>query len=227
MGLTLPKTRERIDRILERYRAASGGPSASVLPAAVTSGKTYEAWVLCRVIEQLVNNEGYDAVLVESDRVVLKSAPGPINRSYAHFELRRSGSLRFEVWTDIEFVTLSAAMRGVPSGAELPCDYHELDIVVVPHGLSGRPRHDQIALGVECKHVSYTKDMLRSLLGVRRELSLLTTPAEPTEFATWPRDEVPAHPPSCLLACSSDRRIEDFTEPAETFGVDLRFEPLP
>ena len=224
MTLTLEEARRRIDSILGGYRRAAGATGRSVLPTAVTSGKTYEAWVLCRVLEHLHADEGYGVTLVESDLVRLKSAPGPINRRYAHFRLE-GGRVPLEVWTDVEFLALSALVRP-PQPRPEQCDYHELDIVVVPAGISDRPRADQVLIGVECKNLDYTKDMLRSLLGVRRELSLLRDP-QATIFTSWPRAEVPAHPPSCLLAFSSDPRMMAFARPGDVFGIDFVYEPLP
>ena len=81
-------------------------------------------------------------------------------------------------------------------------------------------------IGVECKNPTYRKDMLRGLLGVRRELSYLYDPT-PTPFRAWPRPVVPAIPPSCLLAFATDPRVTDFAAPGEVFGIDFLHEPLP
>ncbi len=76
------------------------------------------------------------------------------------------------MWTDVTFLTLSASHRHVlPTSAER-CDYHELDVVVVPSGTEGRPTFEEIRIGVECKNLGYEKEMLRALLGVRRELGV-------------------------------------------------------
>jgi hypothetical protein len=120
---------------------------------------------------------------------------------------------------------LSATARNVISSAAQACDYHELDIIVVPSGMAGRPNFDSVRIGVECKNVGYTKEMLRALLGVRRELSLLQTP-QPTGFTYWPRRMVPASPPSCLLTYSTSLRVQAFAPPGDAFGVDCVFEPI-
>src|SRR5207248_2691578 len=126
---------------------------------------------------------------------------------------------------DVEFVAMSYARRA--QGASLSRgDYHELDIVVVPAGIGGRPAHDELWLGVECKNTGYTKDLLRSILGVRRELSLLSHPRA-TRFSTWPRTAVPADPASCLLVYSSDAAVSSFADPGEVFGIDFVHLPLP
>jgi hypothetical protein len=85
----------------------------------------------------------------------LKSAPGPINRSYPRIELRRSGVCVAELWTDVEFLSLSHASRR--SGTLTKGDYHELDLIIVEPGQQGRPRHDSVWLGVECKNTGYQR----------------------------------------------------------------------
>jgi len=104
-------------------------------------------------------------------------------------------------------------------------DYHELDILIVDAGSSGRPRYDQIWLGVECKNTGYGKELLREILGVRRELSLLTD-AKFTRFQNWPRMTVPANPPSCLMVYSSDEDVMDYAAPGLMFGIDFVHEPM-
>jgi hypothetical protein len=226
MALTFDRAQKQIDRIFGSYQAAVGSSRRSLLPPTLTAGKIYEAWVLCRVLEHLSQQERYTVTLRESSKICLKSAGGPINRAYAHFQLDRAGSRSLEVWTDVTFLTLSASHRHVVSKSAERCDYHELDVVVVPSGTQGRPTIKDICIGVECKNLSYEKEMLRALLGVRRELSLLSGP-EPTGFRSWPRRTVPADPPSCLLAYGTDRQILDFAPPGQTFGIDFFYEPLP
>jgi hypothetical protein len=226
VALSYEQVRERIDTIFAGYRNALGAAPPSILPEAATAGKTYEAWVLCRVLEHLHKHESYEITLRRSTTIRLKSSPGPINRNYAHFSLTRPGEEPLEVWTDVEFLSLSAGCREVKPLAAQPCDYHELDIVVVPAGIAGRPDTQQVRIGVECKNLAYDKGMLRSLLGVRRELSLLAGPTA-TGFHAWPRTYVPAEPPSCLLAYGSDEAILNYAAPGELFGVDFVFKPLP
>jgi hypothetical protein len=226
MALTLVEARARIDQILERYTNATSAAPRSILPVAVTTGKTYEAWVLCDVLERLHRIEGYDVLLVESTKVRLKSSPSEINRDFAHFVLTAPRKPPLEVWTDVEFVALSASVRGVPPQYAASCDFHELDIVVVPAGTTGRPTCQDIQIGVECKSGSYEKGMLRALLGVRRELSLLTD-LRGTIFDSWPRESVPASPASCLMAYGADRRIKEFEAPGQIFGIDFVHLPLP
>jgi hypothetical protein len=127
-----------------------------------------------------------------------------------------------------EYQAQKAILAEVDAGklpVEAKGDYHELDILVVGAGTTGRPRHDQIWLGVECKNTGYEKGLLKEILGIRRELSLLTD-WQPTKFARWPRASVRATPPSCLLVYSTDEDVADYSAPGNTFGIDFIHEAM-
>lgn len=224
MTLSSADAKARIDGIIDQYRDATSKFGPSVVPSALVSGKLYEAWVLCEVLERLRGDEGYTIVLRQGRRVTLKASPGPINRSYAHFELNGSGRPLLELWTDVEFMSLSHRGRGSPPVSR--GDFHELDLVVVPAGTTGRPRHDEILIGIECKDTGYQKHLLRAVLGVRRELSLLVSNAV-TGFNRWPRSTVPADPPSCLLVYCTDPAVVDFQAAGGFFGIDFCHLPPP
>lgn len=108
--MNFDEARREIDQILAGYQLANGESPVNILPTPVTAGKIYEAWVLCRVLQQLHRDEGYEITLQDASMVRLKSAPGSINPGYAHFHLARRGGEDLEVWTDIEFLTLSASV---------------------------------------------------------------------------------------------------------------------
>src|SRR5438128_854455 len=94
--------KKKIEMLLRRFVSAlSQSAYSSVIPTALTAGKLYEAHVLSLVIEALSVQESYTIRLINSMFLPLKSAAGPINRSYAYFELRRNQSLRAEIWTDV------------------------------------------------------------------------------------------------------------------------------
>jgi len=172
----------------------------------------------------LANDEGYEISLNNSRKVVLKASPGPINRDYPYFTLSKPGFPTYEVWTDVEFLALSYNMRGQARGEPTSGDYHELDIVMVPAGISGRPKHSDLIVGVECKATPMEKHLLRAVIGVRRELSLLASGSSRTPFERWPQRTVPASPPSCLLVFSIDPEVSNFRSP---FGIEFYHEPLP
>jgi hypothetical protein len=221
--LSLSQAKARIDAIMTKYQTITIG-AGSVLSGTLTSGKTYEAWVLATVLENLRLQEGYQVMMVGGTKVVLKTSPGPINNSYAHFVLSKPGSPTLEAWTDVEFTTLSFGSQG-GSPAAGPADRHELDIVVVPVGTTGWPRFDQVRLAVECKNTSFAKQMWRAALGVRRELSLLSHPTA-TGFLTWPRTTVAANPPSVLMVFSTDPNVATYAKAGAFFGVDAVHCPM-
>lgn len=222
--MSLADAKKKIESILGTY-SVSGTPAIGLVPSKLTSGKVYEFWVLCEVLERMSADEGYSVALMHSTKVVLKSAPGPINRKYPYFRLQHRSKPDLEVWTDVEFMSLSSQRPYPKPVATDPGDYHELDIVVVPAGSTGRPLYSDVRIGVECKNTGYTKELLRAMLGVRRELSLLAHD-EPTGFDTWPRDAVPANPSSCVLVYSTDAAVANYASPGKTFGIDFVSFPI-
>lgn len=216
--------KRRIEAAIRRYARASSPEAYSLVPNSLTSGKLYEAHVLSLVLERLYRDENLRIMLMNSAFIPLKSAPGPINPGYPHFDLLRGRAKVAELWTDSEFLTLSYESGG-GFAAPTPGHYHELDIVVVDPGTTGRPSHRSIWLGVECKNTGYTKDLLKAVLGIRRELSLLQSNRS-TGFSKWPRQTVPADPPSCLVVYSTDPAVRSYAAPGEVFGIDFVHEPI-
>ncbi len=220
-------TRDQIQRqlrnIFRRYLGVSSTVTQGLVPQALSAGKLYEAHVLSRVVEHLAREERYSMTLIGGTKVQLKSSPGPINRSYPRIELRRSGKCFAELWTDVEFLSLSYCRGGAPTLTK--GDYHELDIVIAAAGVSGRPRCDAVWLGVECKNTGYEKGLLKEILGIRRELSFVTDPRA-TKFKSWPRAIVPAEPASCLLVYSTDANVANYAAPGKMFGIDFVHETM-
>ena len=216
----------RIETAFRRFTDASDGSEyATLIPSAVAAGKMYEAFVLAKIAEQLATREDMELRLVNGNNIALKSAPGPINRRFPRIDAKRNGTTVAELWTDVEFLSWSYWMRAT---GEAPTrgEYHELDILMVDPGVLGRPSPDRIWLGVECKNTGYGKNLLREILGIRRELSLLHGAEKPTRFLRWPRSHVAANPPSCLAVYCADRGVEDYAIPGETFGIDFFGEEL-
>jgi hypothetical protein len=216
--VTKQQIRDRITKAFQQYFGSSGMPVTNLLPTAVTAGKLYEAYVLGIIAERLTLDEGYNLTLKNGNQVALKSSPGPINRTYPVIEVRNGSTGVAEIWTDVEFLSLSASLRGAVGSTR--GDYHELDILMVDTGLSGRPSHDRIWLGVECKNTGYNKGLLKEILGIRREMSYLQN-ARSTRFRRWPRSFVPADPSSCLLVYSTDQAVLDYQDPGRIFGIDF------
>jgi hypothetical protein len=221
--VTRDEIQSRLQDIFSLHLGASSATTEELVPLAVSDGKLYEAYVLSRVVERLALSEGYTLILVGGTRGQLKSSPGPINRKYPRIELRRSGNCVAELWTDVEFLSLSYC-TGIPRRVTKG-DYHELDIVIVVAGANGRPRCDEVWLGIECKNTGYEKSMLKEILGIRRELSFLAQ-AQATQFLSWPRVNVPASPPSCLVVYSTDADVSDYSAPGAMFGIDFVHDPM-
>jgi len=223
MTLSLESVIAKVNGIFTTYDSA--GTASNLVGEEWKAGKVYEAWVLSLVLDRLEQIESFHVMLVGGTKVHLKSSPGPINTKYPHFRLSRAGGPQYDVWTDIEFATLSYAMSG-KMGKPSQAHRHELDIVVVKDGVSGHPGHDDVVLGIECKNTGFEKVMARAALGVRRELSLLHGD-RPTVFNSWPISTVPADPPSVLLVYSTDPSVEGYNEAGCTFGVHFHYEPMP
>ena len=81
--------------------------------------------MLSRILRNLEEIEGYRVTLVGGSKVRLKAKGGPINRSFSHFLLQHSLRDDLEVWTDVEFLTMSHRLRGAPANVS-PGDHHEL-----------------------------------------------------------------------------------------------------
>lgn len=196
---------------------------SELVPKAFTAGKVYEAYILGILCQRLTSREGFSCVLVGSTKVALKSSPGPINTAFPHIRVYKNGGHVADIWTDIEFTSLSAFHQGkvVLSQGE----YHEIDIALVAANSQARPLPSEVLLAVECKNTGYQKSLLREILGVRRELSLLVPPI-PTFFTVWPRSRVPADPPSCVAVFSSDASVLAYQAPGSYFGIDFNHEPL-
>lgn len=215
---------QRITGMFQRYLAATRSRARSLVPSTLTAGKLYEAYALGLVARELTVQESFQLILTGAPYLALKSAPGPINPSYPHVELHRGGSHVASLWTDVEFLSLSYSM-GAQGGTPDLGDYHELDLLVTEPGASARPSPAEIWLGVECKNTGYTKALLKEILGIRRELSLLQDP-KPTKFNRWPRRSVPAQPPVCLLVYATDPKVSSYSSPGTFFGIDFFHETL-
>lgn len=213
--------KQRIDQILQAHLPGA----AALVPSSATAGKLYEAYVLGLLARDLRHRENLQLLLVGGSTLVLKTGGGPINQAYPHIQVYRAGVHIGTIWTDIYFSTLSYLRTGVgrfiTSG-----EFHELDIVMTRPGTRGRPTPLDLLLGVECKNTStYEKKHLREILGVRRELSYLSGNG-PTAFTHWPRSNVPANPPSCLLVYATDANVLNFAVPGDVFGINFFHEPL-
>ena len=215
--------KSKVTRALRKSVNARKADINNLVPTAFTAGKLYEAYVLALICQKLKYTEGYDLTLIGSTKVALKSSPGPINGLYPHIKVEKKGQHCADIWTDVEFTSLSAIRSG--KSRLTFGDYHEIDIAVVRPNASSRPHPNEVLLAAECKNTGYQKSLLRETLGVRRELSMLHPP-HPTAFAMWPSAMVPANPPSCIAVFSTDAAVLNYAGPGSFFGINFYHEPL-
>ena len=224
--MTEPKEQiiKKITNIFERYTRSKTKASVLLSPT-IAAGKLYESFIVSVVAEKLVNDEKCEIILNNDNFLRLKSSPGPINRSFPRFDVFKNDFKIAEIWTDVEFISLSY-IDNYHTRSPLKCEYHEMDILMVDTDIEGRPLINQIWIAIECKNTSFNKKMLRELLGVRRELSLLSLDQR-TRFDNWPRRIVNANPPSCLLVYSSDESVLNYASPGELFSIDFQHKSMP
>lgn len=185
-----------------------------------TAGKVYELKVLAHVLEDLAGR-GFDLSFSNpDDKLVLKGGPCALDQNDPHFDVTVPGNsaVDFQVFVSVEFESMGA---GSATKSDLSC-VHELDIGVFRANAASHPSHEDIALAVECKAVAtLTKAMVRSVLGLRRELSLLDM-RERSMLAAAIGDlspTVPANPPSEVWLVARDMRVTSYAASPAHFGV--------
>ena len=165
------QARARIKSILATFKGMMPPKLAPI--SKLVGGKLYELYSLARLLAELRARGWYP--YFQGRKIIFKGSPGVVDPNSPHFELQRSprGQVEFEIYTDIEVGTIGSS-HGQPRDLSA---YHEIDIVIVPPNTVGRPPHDLVALGIECKATAnFDKAFVREVLGRRRELSLLTAP---------------------------------------------------
>lgn len=191
-------------------------------PALLKSGKgkVYELYCLARTVAFLKRFSGAQ-IRFEGTRVDFKASPGKIDHRRSYFVVYDSGA-EFELHTDIEVRTLTAAWRPHVVG---PSSYFEIDLVLVAGARhQQRPAHDQIVLGVECKaHANFSKDSVKQVLGVRRELSIRRSGALRSfvPLTGWER-YVNAHPPSEFWFAFIDPKGLRYRLAPAIFSIEFR-----
>lgn len=225
----LDKQKNKLEKLFAAYRSSKN----QIISSKLTRGKIYEAFILSKVLESLKKKEKLFIVLKNDNSYKLKSAPSPVNRKYPRFDLFKSRSdyvsnphnAFAEVWTDVEFLTLSYAPH-LKSRRPSLGEYHELDILVTAPRIpdNSRPANDQVYIGIECKNTNYKKSFLREILGVRRELSLLSNQQHKTQFTHWPRNSVNVSPASCLLVYCIDIAVNKYNASGKLHAIDFKHE---
>lgn len=213
--------------VIATIRKAFAAMGAASDPLKKTGpGKIYEAWTLVNILENLKTQEGVTVAVHGGSTMRFRAGHGPIDKRFTWLECQ-SRTQSFEIWTDIEVLSLSHNRRPGAPTSPVDGDMHELDIVAVASGTTGHPRHDQILWGIECKHTTFSKAFHRSMLGMRRELSLFRGNPQRTAFTRYPAADVESDPPSVLTAFSTDRTVTRFQPAGDAWDIIYTHLPMP
>jgi hypothetical protein len=195
--------------------------------------------------ELLVNLKGANPALkfslrnggVSGKKLVLQSGPGFADLTKSHIRVAVTGQPHFAtIWTNVEFLGHSHRATGI----HLPGSYHEADVVMLDTNAHGggmaavRPPANSVMLMIECKYLDILpKAVLRTLLGLRRELSLLSKP-KPTSLAPFVNgaaatvglaNSLPAAPGSHVIFCYPNHYgfnpVNDWQAPASVYGIEF------
>jgi len=186
-------------------------------------GKVYELYCLARTVRFLKSFRGVSVRFVGA-RVDFKASPGRIDKSRSHFVVSRGGA-QFELHTDIEVRTMTAAWRREVADRS---SYFEIDLVLVADAQHGqRPEHRQIALGVECKaHENFSKATVKEVLGVRRELCFQRRsgdgPLRSLEALADPARLVNVDPPSEFWLAFVDPKGMRYRAAPAVFSIEFK-----
>lgn len=224
--VALARMKQDIEDIFEEYDSAFSGCGTWL--GSLVSGKLYELRCLADVLQRLRRGYGYD-IRFSGRTINFQFKGGKIDPTRSHFEVsNRSKRISYKLYTDIYFETLGYSLAKAEKSTRSRPDrsrYHELDIALVPSHVIGCPPHDQIILGVECKSTAlFQKSIVKAVLGVRRELSKLSSPRASTLRDTSPRsgkiaDVVRASPPSEYWLYFLDERGMLYAQSPREFGI--------
>ena len=181
-------------------------------------GKVYELYCLARTVEFLKRHQPVKVQFVGTS-VDFKASPGKVDKTKSHFVITGNGP-SLELHTNIEVRTLSATY-----GVTGPSSCHEIDLVLLEHAQDRqRPAHDQVVLGVECKaHALFKKQIVREVLGVRRELSLLgVAPSRLRAFLLGQCHGIRVEPASEYWLAFTDPRGNDYRHGPRVFEIKFK-----
>jgi hypothetical protein len=199
--------------------------AGQLLTSAKLQDKAYELAALIEVMRALkAFRPNLTFTLEQGTSLVFRAKGGPIQRTQWPYIRIDDGTVTVgELWVDIECLAISAGPAAKSLTGYLYGKCHELDIVLVWPETDGRPLPDEIFLGVEAKHREFSKALLKELLGVRREMTMRATEnryPDPLWFVWW-ANELPAVPPSGLIAFCSSSTITKYQAPADFWGIRM------
>lgn len=210
-----------INKIFRQYNMARSRNRAKIIT--LPTGKLYELYVLADLIEEL-SNQGCSLSFISANNskvINFKQSPGKIKKQDSHFIITCPDGKELYIFLNIEFRTLSYkdTQRSDRS------NYHEIDIIVTNIS-SGYPSYHNILLGVECKCVAkFKKSILKEVLGVRRELGLLSSCKGESLLSSYinSRDiEVPMDPRTEYRLAFIDPNGKYYENAGRVFGVEFK-----
>ncbi|MFN3352947.1 MAG: hypothetical protein ACK4Z5_05000 [Brevundimonas sp.] len=222
-------TDEQKEAIEAAFRSAFGPGAGAALGRMRHVDRVYELRCLLQLIDKLSARQPYlRFVLSSGSDVMLRSKGGPIDRNAdACVEVQNAGgAVLAELWSNVEFWALSYVRSGRPmfSGPTY-ARAHELDLVLLSPGVTGRPTPDDILIGVEAKHRPYGKSLLKELLGIRREMTFRGPPRS-NPWQWWSPVGLQAKPPSGLVSWCAYPSVTHYTQASDYYGILMEHLPL-
>ncbi|WP_139111107.1 hypothetical protein [Stappia indica] len=205
------KAKQKIENIFANYKSLTSADSSEL--AKLKGGKLYEIFVLSELIDKL-KKIGF-SISFRGSLIKFKAKGGFVKQSDPHFDIKSQDGRMYQVFVDVYTRTMGEKNGAKPDNS---C-YHEIDIAVFAQGIdNSSPHHDQVFLAIECKDVAnFTKNIVREVLGLRRELSYLTKSQSSPIFET----NVPADPPSEVWLVCSDSRCLNYQNSPRKYGVEI------
>lgn len=207
------QAKQKITNVFRAYKSLTSADTSEI--AKLKGGKLYEVFVLSELISDL-RKHGY-TITFHGSKLKFKAKGGLVKQSDPHFDIVDPTGFSYQVFVDVYARTMGEALG---AASDRSC-FHELDIAIIERGLNGvSPSHDAVFLAIECKDLAhFTKNIVREVLGLRRELSLLSYSQQSEVFGT----SVPADPPSELWLACSDPRCLNYSSSPQQYGVEIRY----
>ena len=216
MDFPFKEAKDKVDELIAGYQSVVD-PSDNC-PVDTAKGRMYELVVLSYLVEHLTTR-GF-RFQFHGKVLELKEKPGLIKGTDPYFEGQhhRTGAT-IRIYTDVQVLGLGCLMGG---GSDFS-SHHEVDLVVVTPGIIGRPSPHDLLLGVECKSGAFTKAIIKEVLGVKRELSLLQ-PETRSDLSCLAGDHVlvPAEPEVEFWLAHYDPKGANYKDGPEFFGIQMR-----
>lgn len=217
--------KDQLEKYFSQYLEIDSASARQLLGNAELQDKAYELASLIGMMHALKKKHHRITFrLSKGTSVVFRGKGGPIDRNkWPFINVIRNNRIVGEIWVDIEFMSISAGNSTRIKG-HLYAKCHELDVLLVKPNVSGRPYPCEIYLAIEAKHRLYSKQLLKELLGVRREMAMRSMPII-NEFAWW-GSAVPANPPSALISFCSYKNIEKYSASEDYWGIKMKHLPI-